>query len=142
LAKTPRKRRGSFEEAQVAFEGAALGIDAIFEAYGYRCAFTGEDLKREIAIDPSGALLHLTMLETRANEMVPACTDAIYAFERGHLSIGVEFNFLVDLARIDPELLGRLNPNGKLALPTVEALYPPSAVLKAHRDEFAEGLIR
>src|SRR4051794_17296374 len=100
LAKTPHKRRGSFEEAQAAFQGQALGIEAIFEAYGHRCAFTGEDLRREIAIDPEGSLLHLPPLDPRPNELVPACNDAIFAYERGHLSIGAEFNFLVDLSRI------------------------------------------
>lgn len=129
-----------FQEAQAAFAAPAM-LSAIFDAYGYRCAFTGADLSAEAAADPKAALLNLTRLAPQPNELIPAGLDAIFAYERGHLSIGPEFNFLVDLSRIDPEFLHRLNPSGRLTLPKVEALYPPSAVLKAHRDEFAEGLI-
>jgi len=130
-----------FREAQAPFTTAA-DLQAIFAAYGYRCAFTGDDLSDEARADPTGYLLNLTRLQAHPNELVPACLEAIAAYERGHLSIGPEFNLLVDLSRIAPELLERLNPHGRLSLPSDEALYPPAAVLKAHRDEFAEGLIR
>lgn len=140
VSRKPHRPEG-LEESQAPFVGAALDLRAILEAYDYRCAFTGTDLRDAGTADPAGALLRLTSLDPRPNELLPATPDAIFAFERGHLAIGPSMNFLVDLARISPELLEQLNPSGRLRLPHTQALYPPSALLKAHREEFAEGLI-
>jgi hypothetical protein len=136
-----RKKAKGFGEAQAPFGSGTDELNAVFAAYGFACAFTGIDLTAEAAADPEGVLLNLTRLQPRPNERIPACLEAIFAYERGHMAIGPAFNLLVDLSRIDPEFLARLNPGGRLTLPRIEALYPPSALLKAHRDEFAERLI-
>jgi len=40
-----------------------------------------------------------------------------------------------------PKFLERLNPIGRLILPTDPAFHPDAALLKAHHDEFVEGFI-
>ena len=140
LARKPKKR-GRFDEAQAPFTGQALDVSAIFAAYGNRCAFTGADLKADAKADPFGCVLRLGGEPIGLGNIIPACLDAIYAYERGRLAIGSRFEFLVALDRIDPELLERLNPIGRLSLPADPAFYPNAALLKAHRDTFAEGFI-
>jgi hypothetical protein len=135
------KPEGGFEEVQAPFTAEVIDLSAIFAAYDFRCAFTGQDLSVEAEADPVGWLLRLTSGSAGPTELIPANADAIYAFERGHLAIGPRYNFLVDLSTISPEFLERLNPIGKLTLPKSAALYPSTAALKAHRDEFAEGFI-
>jgi hypothetical protein len=140
VAKTPRRPTG-FGEGQAPF-GPDVELTSIYAAYGYACAFTGADLRAESAADPLGTLLRLDLDGPIARDtVIPATLDAIYAFERGHIAIGGRGEFLVALDRIDPEFLERLNPTGRLTLPADFAFQPSSALLKAHRDEFAEGLI-
>ena len=135
-------RRGRFDEAQAPFAGAALDLGPVFVAYGNRCAFTGADLSGRAASDPLGVLLDLApAAPMAAGRLIPAMPDAAYAYERGHLALGSRFEFLVALDRIDPELLERLNPIGRLAMPADPAFAPDSRLLKAHREQFAEGLI-
>lgn len=140
MARALRRSKG-FSEAQAQFAGPAA-LSTIFGAFGYRCAFTGVDLRAEAGADPLGWLLRLAPSgPPMPGNVLPACADAIYAFERGHLGIGSRFEFLVALDRIDPEFLERLNPVGRLILPADPALHPDAALLKAHRDEFVEGFI-
>ena len=132
---------GGFEEAQAAFVTPAALL-AILAAYDYRCAFTAQDLTAEALADPLVALLRLNGAAPIApGNVIPASLDAIHAFERGHLAIGPRFEFLAALDRINPEFLERLNPIGRLTLPKDPAFYPNAALLKAHREEFAEGFI-
>lgn len=141
MARRPGKR-GDFAEAQSAFVGAALALDSIHAAYGYRCAFTGADLRAEATADPVLPLLRLVPSgDVSPTTAIPACADAIYAYERGHLALGSRLEFLVALDRIAPELLGILNPIGRLSPPSDPAFLPNAALLKAHREEFAEGFI-
>lgn len=133
------------EEAQAGFTGQPTTLDALFAAYDMRCAFTGESIAAHAAIDPLGVLLLLGAPPTggaiQASLAIPAVADAIFAYERGHLAIGARGEFLVALDRIAPELLERLNPIGRLALPTDPAFRPSPAALRAHREAFAAGLI-
>jgi hypothetical protein len=141
MGKRKRRRLRGFKEAQAAFTHSASIATLLFAAYAGRCAFTGEELGPAMTLDPTAVLLRLG---ARADEMlgddaIPACPDAIFAFERGHLALGVRYEFLVALDRISPELLERLNPNGRLTLPDDPALRPHPHALAAHRADFAEG---
>jgi len=140
-SRRPRKGRG-FGEVQAGFAGSVLP-GAIFSAYGYKCAFTGRSLAREAEIDPYGWLLRLTLPGVPASpaDFIPAITDAIHAYERGHLALGTRYNFLVDLETISPEFLEMLNPIGRLTLPADERYYPSPTALALHREAFAAGRI-
>ena len=136
MAKRPKR---GFEEAQAPF-GAAADLFAIHTAWGHRCAFTGADLTAEAKADPLGWLLRLNPHGGMTpGNLVPATTDAIWAYEQGHLAIGTRSEFLVALDVINPEFLQKLNPIGRLTLPNDAAFMPNTAALKAHRDEFAHG---
>jgi hypothetical protein len=146
VAERRASKSKGFGETQAPFQARGVALDAIFRSYGFVCAFTGEDLRAEAHADPFGTLLRLTEPTNPQSfvpgNFIPACLDAIYAYERGHLALGVRHNFLIDLSTIVPELLERLNANGKLILPPDKAFYPSSAALKAHRDAFAEGAFK
>ena len=131
-----------FEEAQAPFATAGVDMAAIYDAFGYRCAFTGDDLSAEALADPLGALLRLNgAAPIVPGNVIAASLDAIHAYERGHLAIGPRSEFLVALDRIDPEFLERLNAIGRLSLPADPQFHPNAALLKIHREAFAEGFI-
>jgi hypothetical protein len=138
MAKPPRRPK-AFREVQAPFVSADHGD--LFAAYGRACAFTGADLRVEAAADPRGYLLAIgdDPATSDPTRLIPASLDAIQAYERGHLTLGPRYNFLIDLERIDPEFLEALNPIGRLRLPRATALRPSLAVLAAHRAAFAAG---
>ena len=140
MAKVPRRPSG-FGEGQTPF-GPNPQLATVHTAYDLLCAFTGANIAREARADPLGAVLRLDPAgPITPDTVIPACLDAIYAYERGHLAIGPRFEFLVALDRINPEFLERLNPAGRLSLPADPAFHPSAPLLKAHRDAFAEGFI-
>ncbi len=132
-----RRRHREFEEARSPFVAAATELDAIYAAWDYCCAFTGEDLRREAAADPLGWLLRIGPGDG-PGQLIPAATDAIYAYENYHLALGANGAFLVALYRVAPELLERLNPAGHLFSPADPVFMPNPAALKAHRTAFAD----
>ena len=140
MAKLPRRPSG-FGEGQTPF-GPNPQLAAVHTAYDLCCAFTGASIAGEARADPLGSVLRLdTTGPIAPDTVVPACLDAIYAYERGHLAIGPRFEFLVALDRINPEFLERLNPAGRLTVPADPAFHLSASLLKAHRHAFAEGFI-
>lgn len=109
-------------------------------AYAFRCAFTGAALLDAARIDPAGNLLRLGPGDLTFANAMPACDDAIFAYERGHLAIGTRREFIVALDVIAPELVERLNPIGRLAAPD-SGPAPDPWLFKSHRDALAAGLI-
>jgi hypothetical protein len=97
------------------------------------------NLSAEILADPYGAVVRLRGASNMPGDIIPACLDAIHAFERGHLSLGRRAEFLVAKDVIDPELEERLRPIGRLELPTDHAFHPDPELLRRHRSEFLEG---
>jgi hypothetical protein len=137
------KRTGAkgFGEVQGSSFAAVVTLPQLFLAYGEACAFTGTGLAAEAAADPRGYLLSLTDDSTSLDPtlLIPASLDAIFAFERGHLAVGPSYNFLVDLEHISPEFLDRLNPIGRLRLPSDPAYAPSQIALTPHLIAFATG---
>jgi hypothetical protein len=134
----PHRPRG-FSEAQARFTADPLA--ALFAAYGSACAFTGRSLAAEAAADARGYLLTLgdNPLTLDPARLIPACLEAIHAYERGHLALGPRYNFLVDLETIDPELLEALNPIGRLILPADPSLHPSQAAMTGDLVAFMRG---
>jgi len=132
----PKPPKG-LSETQGAFR-ADIATDDIFTAYGQACAFTGRDLRAEAGTDPRGALLVLgdDPLTTDPTLLIPACLDAVYAFERRHLAVGLNYNLLVDLEAIAPEFLASLNPIGRLRLPANPLFMPSLVALARQRQAF------
>jgi len=135
-----RKPEGQgFDEAQGRF--AADALSSVYAAYGNVCAFTGTDLRILSAADPLGYMLNLSgdPLTTDRTLLIPATHDAVKAFEKRHLALGPNYNFLVDLEAIDPEFLERLNPIGRLRLPSDPSFAPSMTALTPHLVAFASG---
>jgi hypothetical protein len=97
---------------------------------GNRCALTGAALAPDtlpIAIRWEGPeRLHL-------NNLLLLSPAAETAFREGHLTIRDDFSLVVDFRRIDPELVERLNPDGRLHVPDNPLLRPWAANLAWHR---------
>lgn len=135
-SRKPKQPRG-FREIQQPLDV----LTPIHAAYGFACAFTGRDLRAEASADPRGYLLNIGA-DPRTTEpalLIPACLDAIYAYERGHLALGPRYNFLVDLETIDPEFLQALNPIGRLTAPSDPSFHPSQSALTPHLIAFMRG---
>lgn len=126
------------DDASASHERLALLYAAVLSAYDHSCAMTGlagkpalgvmlEGLE-VVAIRPlaDGGALHVS-------NFLCLCDAARTAFERGHIAIGPELELLADLSRIDPELLERLNPLGRLRPPEGAQAQPDPAALAQHR---------
>jgi predicted restriction endonuclease len=112
---------------------------SVLSAYEHTCAMTGEqyspppDLLHEtlhiaaIRPLPRGGLLHVSNFLCLERSVADA-------FREGHISVGSQLELIVDLSRIDPELLERINPLGRLRLPTSEVARPDRAALAFHRE--------
>lgn len=134
---------GEIGELTVGFE-AAGGIEATTGAVletlrretGNRCALTGVPLTGgalPVAIRWEGPeRLHL-------NNLLLLSPAAETAFRHGHVTVRDDFSLVVDLRRIDPELLERLNPDGRLHVP-VNPLLRPSAINLAWHRRWVFGL--
>jgi hypothetical protein len=142
MAKRASRPKG-FREVQAPFVGPDQGLASLFADYGFACAFTGADLRAEAEADARGYVVAIgdNPATTDPTRLIPASLDAIHAFERGHLTLGLDYNFLVDLERISPEFLETLNPIGRLRLPASAAGRPSQQALAAHRDAFVAGTL-
>ena len=134
-----RKPRG-LGEASGTFV-AADSLAAIFDSYDNSCAFTGRSLLAEAAADPRGYLINLSSdpASTNPTFLIPASLDAIFAFERGHMALDPNYEFLTNAARINPEFADELNAIGRLRLPADPRYYPSQAALTPHLIAFATG---
>lgn len=112
---------------------------SVLAGYGYTCAMTGrryappqELLHEDLQLVPirplsSGGALHVS-------NFLCLETDAANAFRAGHLAIGPALQLLADLSVVDPELLERLNPIGRLSLPHADVAQPDPLALAYHRE--------
>lgn len=111
---------------------------SIIRYYGYSCAMTGEQFaasemvpRDDIEVVPiwpraEGGPLH-------ASNFLCLSPAAANAFQRGHIAVGPGLELLVDLSRIDRDLLERLNPQGHLLAPDVPVSQPDPQALGFHR---------
>ncbi len=111
---------------------------AALAQYRHTCAATGavfaqsaQLLRDDITVTPirplaAGGALHV-------NNLLCLCSSAGHAFRQGHMTIGNKLELLVDLSRIDPELLEKLNPNGRLWVPA-GATGPDPEAIRFHRE--------
>ncbi|MGN6100815.1 MAG: hypothetical protein ACTHOR_06680 [Devosia sp.] len=123
--------------APAALETASLVIATLRRETGNLCALTGVPLPEDAlptVIRPGGtAALHV-------NNLLLLSPPAEQAFRDGHFAARDDFSAIVDLTRIDPDLLERINPNGRLRVPANPALRPAPENLAWHR-RFVFGLI-
>jgi len=129
---------GEIGELAVGFESSADNGEAVAGAViatlrretGNRCAATGLPLPPDalpVAIRWEGPeRLHL-------NNLLLLSPAAEAAFRQGHFTARDDFSLIVDLRRIDPELLEQLDPGGRLHVPDNSMLRPSAANLAWHR---------
>jgi hypothetical protein len=118
---------------------------AVKRNYGHICALTGlseagqaryrvEDLQlAPIRPLPEDGPVHVT----NCLVLAPAAAEA---FAARHLTVAGDLSVIVDVSRIDPDLLEAINPIGRLAVPEDESLRPDPRHLAWHRRRFFSSL--
>jgi len=113
----------------------------VLENYGFICAATGVKfapsaqpwgLRDDLLVVPikppmAGGPLHVSNYLCLAKA-------AAEAFRLGHFAVGPHLELIVDLSRIDPDLVERLNADGRLRAPQEKARPDPES-LSFHRAE-------
>lgn len=64
--------------------------------------------------------------------------EAAAAFTQFHMTLGSAYELILDLSKISPDLLERLNANGYARLPGTPDARPATAALDWHRQKFCE----
>lgn len=132
----------AFSEAGSAFLSADLEArralyEAVLHYHNFTCAMTGAAFAAMEGIHPDLQVSAIRPIAAGGvldvSNFIALSADADFAFQRGHLSVGPNQSLLADLSRIDPELLERLNPNGRLRLPEDMRAWPSEDSLAFHR---------
>ncbi|GLQ57086.1 hypothetical protein [Devosia nitrariae] len=120
---------------------SALGT-SVLRHYGNGCALTGMMLATQSSDD-----LRIVPIQPLAEDgpvhvtnCLPLAPAAAEAFSAGHLTVAGDLRVIVDVGRIDQDLLARLNPLGRLIVPQDEALRPDKQHLAWHRRWFFSQL--
>ncbi|HEY9012566.1 MAG TPA: hypothetical protein VIN06_16285 [Devosia sp.] len=139
-----RPPKPSFEEAATPFSHEKRDLEQymranreVLAAYDYTCAATRARFNAEAAISTNIVVIPIQPIELGGqlvpNNLLPMVPDAAQAFRDGDFTIGVDFELIVDLSRIDPDLLRVLHHSGKLLLPTDRQFVPDAESLHYHR---------
>jgi len=134
----------SFQEAAVPFASQNLSLGeylqlnrAVLTAYDYTCAATQARFNAETAVSGNVVVIPIHPIETGGKlvptNLLPLIPAAAEAFRDGDFTIGVDFEIVVDLSRIDPQLLRMLHHSGKMLLPKDRQFVPVAESLHYHR---------
>jgi len=120
----------------------ALG-EAVLRNYGYSCAMTGQSEagRSEPPGRPQVEAIRPRSLggEVHVTNCIALAPAAAQAFAAGHITLTDDLRMIVDMSRIDPELVEKLNPLGYLTAPRDESLGPSRASLEWHREQVFQG---
>lgn len=134
----------SFQEAPTPFAQEKLSLEQylqlskdVLAAYDYTCAVTQARFNAETAVSANIVVIPIQPVElggklARSN-LLPLVPDAAQAFREGDFTIGVDFELVVDLSRVEPKLLRALHHSGKLLLPKDRLFVPDAESLHHHR---------
>ena len=134
----------SFQEAVVPFAQANLSLGdylqlnrEVLAAYDYTCAATQARFNAETAVSANLVVIPIHPVETGGalvrNNLLPLVPAAAQAFRDGDFTIGVDFELVVDLSRVDPQLLRMFHHSGKLLVPKDRQFVPDAESLYHHR---------
>lgn len=144
---TERKRAASLlQEAAARFAGTGDGgarhlaiYREVLADYRYRCPFTGH---QSANATPPHPMLHVEAIwplesggALRRENFLPMTADTQLAWRAGHLTLSADLAFIVDHARIDPRLMARLLPGGRLERPPDGRPLPDAESLAFHRTQ-------
>jgi predicted restriction endonuclease len=133
-----------FQEASGPFAPEKLTLEQklqlnaeVLAAYDYTCAVTRARFNAETARSANIVVVPIHPIETggklaRTN-LLPLVPVAAEAFRDGDFTIGIDFQILPDLSRIDPALLRMLHHSGKMLLPADRKFVPNADGLHYHR---------
>lgn len=148
-----RKRppKPGFQEASAPFTPDRLSLEQmlrlnaeVLDAYDYTCAVTGARFNAETARSANIVVIPIHPAETGGrlvgNNMLPLVPAVAAAFRDGDFSIGVGFEIIVDLSRIEGDVLRVLPRSGKLLIPKNRAFVPDPDNLHYHRHTIFQAV--
>lgn len=128
---------GPFTPEKLSLEQKLQLNAEVLSAYDYTCAVTQARFNAETARSANIVVIPIHPAETggrlvRSN-LLPLVPVAAEAFRDGDFTIGIDFQILPDLSRIDPALLRMLHHSGKVLLPSDRQFVPDADSLHYHR---------
>lgn len=105
----------------------------MLDNYGSVCALTGSFVG---PFEPASIKPRKAGGELHAANILPLVDAAWRAFLNLDLTIGPNYEIIVDASRIDPELAEQLNPSGRLIVPDEPLRQPDAQSLAWHRAQF------
>ncbi len=140
----PAAEDGLLEAAQ-SFEGPVRDptpvrvYRQVLEAYGYRCAVTGEQFEPGKSPHPRLRLLFLKPRQQggplHVRNLMPMVETAHAAWTRGTLSATADHRVVTVIRDLDLTLFDRIEQIGRLHLPTDERYGPDPAWLGYHFEQ-------
>ena len=138
-----RPPKPGFQEASAPFTPDKLTLEQklklnrdVLAAYDYTCAATGAQFNAETAVSANLVVIPIQPVETGGRlipaNMLPLTPAVAEAFRDGDFSIGVDLEIIVDLSRIEPEMLRQLQRSG-LRQPGSREFRPDVQSLHYHR---------
>lgn len=151
IAKQVSATPSGFFETQVEFQHASgrfppsetlLALsDAVKRNQKNMCALTGQSAASRGQDSESLVIVPVQPVDAggpvHVQNMLALSPDAADAFTQFHLSVGQNLQIVVDLSRINPELLERLNPLGRLRVSKTISEQPAIEYLSWHWQQFA-----
>ena len=126
------------EEASASFVSTYVTIrDQVLKAWDYRCAVTG------IRFGPRDAPSRLEVIAIRPREMggplhvrncLPLVAMAARAWQQGWIAAGPGLDLVAVQNRLDPDLLEKMRPEGRLLVPDHPGLAPDPQHIAYHRE--------
>lgn len=148
-----RKRppKPGFQEASVPFTPDKLTLEQklqlnrdVLAAYDYTCAATGARFNAETAVSANIVIVAIHPVELGGRlvgtNMLPMVPSAAAAFRDGDFTIGVDFELVVDLSRIETDVLRMFPRSGQLLLPKDRPFVPDADSLHYHRHTIFQAV--
>ena len=133
-----------FERARLSLADYLQLNRDVLAAYDYTCAATRARFNAETAVSANLVVIPIHPVEAGGDlaggNLVPLVPQAAQAFRDGDFSIGVDYELLVDMSRIDPVLLRRLHHSGKLLIPHDRQYVPDAGNLHYHRHTIFQAV--
>lgn len=107
------------------------------ERANYTCAFTGQVFERFAGIHPDLNVVAIRPLSDggrlHTSNLLVLSGGVMEAFDRGHITVGDDHGVIANLSVVDLQLLGTLNPSGRLILSSNQDFWPDPEQLAYHR---------
>ena len=132
-----------FERDVPSLETYGAVYELALERANYTCAFTGQVFERFADIHPDLNVVAIRPLgdggSLHTSNFLVLSNGVMEAFDRGHITVGDDHAVIANLTVVNLELLGTLNPSGRLILSSNRDFWPDADQLAYHRHHIFVG---